>query len=184
MTLVADICCYCRRQLYVPFAQTAHHPAQEEGAKVGRCAPQRDTGNVTCHAPEESCPSPISVRGATDDGRCDGLKQGEEGAKCAPEKDNVIFGVDGDREGLLVGVEIMEYSVQWRAGTGVEISIEREKRWEEREDESERYLEDICQQVSKRGTRGCHTRSRSKETNKTLRMAFRLAGSKVTDAIL
>jgi hypothetical protein len=40
------------------------------------------------------------------------LEKGEEGAEGASEKDNIVFGVDGDGKGLFVGIEIVYNSIQ------------------------------------------------------------------------
>ena len=114
------------------------------------------------------------------------MQEGEEGAEGASEKDDVVFRVDGDREGLLVGVEVEEDAVQERRWVRVEGAVERKEGGEQRQDEGERYLlsrDTVSRVTTVRGRGFGRTRSRRSETKRTLRIFLRCSGGKVADAI-
>lgn len=53
----------------------------------------------------------MSIGETADERGCDGLEEGEEGAQCAAEEDDIIARVDWFGEGVLVRVEIVKDAV-------------------------------------------------------------------------
>lgn len=65
------------------------------------------------------------------------MQEGEQAAQCPAEQNYVIFFVDGDCEGLLICVQVMQDAVEGRGRVSLEAAIKCEQRGKEREDECE-----------------------------------------------
>lgn len=127
------------------------------------------------------------------------MEEGEEGAEGAAEEDDVVAVVDGSCEGVFVGVQAGDDAAEgcWGGGGGgggFEVAVEFEELGEEGEDECEGDLWEEGGVVSFGGLLSCgwetgegegghgerrwkaqayHTRSRSNEMKRTLRIFLR-----------
>jgi hypothetical protein len=90
----------------------------------------------------------MRVAHAANDGRGDGLAEGEERAHGAAEQDDVVAVVDGAGEGVFVGVEGGEDAGEESVGGGdLEVAVEFEEFGEEGEDEGEGDLGNVREGV-------------------------------------
>lgn len=140
LALVADVRRDGIRELDVALAQAADDAAGQERAEVRRRDPKRDAQDVAGHGPEQGGPPAAFVGQAADEGRGDGLEEGEERAQRAAQEDDIIAGVDGLCERVLVRVQVVEDAVEEGRRGGVPVEIEVEQGGEEGEDESEGNL--------------------------------------------
>lgn len=82
------------------------------------------------------------VREGADQGRGDGLAEGEERSESAAEQDNVVARVDGLGKRVLVGIEAGEDLGEDRVGVArLVVAVKLDELGEQGQDEGEGYLE-------------------------------------------
>lgn len=132
MRMIRDVCDDGVGKLDICFTEATNDATCEKGPEVCRRNPESDTANIPCHRGQQGAATAISVRKPSNDWGSECLEKREEGAKGTSKENNVIAGVDWASEGILVGIEVMKYTIEQGVWRRVLSAVEGEQRREER----------------------------------------------------